>query len=221
VNDIKAVIFDMDGLLLDSEKIAFVTFLEACREHGFEPDLKIYYQCIGTNDAKTEEILTNGLGRDFPYQAVSKLWVEKYHNRTLYRPVPVKEGALSLLHYLEGRGLKKVVVTSSHKKNAIIKLENTRMLHFFDFILGGDEISKGKPDPEMYLVACRKIKEAPASCLALEDSDNGVRSAFGAGLEVIQVPDLKEPSEEVKALGHTIVKSLVEVEDIFKRLDRA
>jgi len=92
------------------------------------------------------------------------------------------------------------------------------ILHLFDFILGGDKVTNPKPHPEIYLNACRKLNEEPVKCLALEDSDNGVRSALGAGLMVIQVPDLVPPSGEVEASGHLIVESLAEVESMIWRL---
>jgi HAD superfamily hydrolase (TIGR01509 family) len=210
VKNLKAVIFDMDGLLLDTERIALSTFIEACRECHFEPDLEIYRQCIGTTYARTAEILISGYGKNFPIDAVSSLWERKFDTETLDKPVPLKEGALNLLQYLEYIGIKKAVVTSTNQANALRRLANAGILKFFRFVLGGDQIAKGKPDPEIYLTACQKLAEDPAMCLALEDSDNGDRSAVEVGLNVIQVPDLKEPSMEVKALGHKIVKSLAE-----------
>ncbi len=110
--------------------------------------------------------------------------------------------------------IKRAVVTSSCHADAARKLSNCGILNFFDFVLGGDQISRGKPDPEIYLTACLKLNENPSTCLALEDSDNGVRSAHSAGLTGIQIPDLKEPSKEIKALGHRILNSLTEVEKL-------
>ena len=217
LNDFDAVIFDMDGLLLDSESIALTTFIEACRECGYQPDdLEPYYRCIGTNWPNATEILISGYGADFPFDAISKIWGEKYHRETLTKPVPLKEGVLKLLQYLEQEGVKRAVVTSSRKENSLIKLTNAEILHFFEFVLGGNEIANGKPHPEMYLTAAEKLNAAPDKCLAIEDSDNGVLAAFNAGMTVIQVPDLKQPSAEVKALGHIIAASLVEVEAMLK-----
>ena len=205
----------MDGLLLDTETIALETFIAACREHHFEPDLKVYYRCIGSNAARTKDILVNGYGPDFPYAAVTEFWRRLYDEETR-KPIPLKSGVLSLLEYLELKPVKKAVVTSSRQSNALKKLTNVKILQFFDFVLGGDQIIKGKPDPEMYLTACQKLDVKPGKCLALEDSENGVLSALRAGLIVVQIPDLIEPSEEVKALGQTIVSSLVDVETLLK-----
>ncbi|MFC1988858.1 HAD family hydrolase [Chloroflexota bacterium] len=207
----KAVIFDMDGLLIDSEKIALSMFVEACRENNFEPDINVYNRCIGGNRSRTREILLEGYGHDFPFEAIDELWRKKMAEESLNKPVPLKIGALPLLHDLEKAAVKKAVVTSTRQESALRILNNAQILHFFDFVLGGDQVSQGKPNPEIYLTACRKLGEEPANCLALEDSDNGVIAAFDAGLIVIQVPDLIEPSEKIKALGHKIVKSLKEV----------
>jgi HAD superfamily hydrolase (TIGR01509 family) len=217
LNNFDAVIFDMDGLLLDSETIALATFIEACRELGFEPsDMGPYFRCIGTNWDTTREILIEGYGDDFPLDAISQIWGEKYHRETLTKPVTKKEGALKLLQYLEGEVVKKAIVTSTRKENALIKLTNAELLNFFTFVLGGDEITNGKPHPEMYLTAAEKLGAAPAACLAIEDSDNGVLAAFNAGMVVIQVPDLKQPSDEIRALGHIIAASLIDVEGMLR-----
>jgi len=217
LNNFDAVIFDMDGLLLDSETIALATFIEACREIGFEPsNMGPYFRCIGTNWATTREILIEGYGDDFPLDAISQIWGEKYHRETLTKPVTKKEGALKLLQYLEGEVVKKAIVTSTRKENALIKLTNAELLNFFTFVLGGDEITSGKPHPEIYLTAAEKLGVAPAACLAIEDSDNGVLAAFNAGMVVIQVPDLKQPSDEIRALGHIIAASLIDVEGMLR-----
>ncbi len=120
------------------------------------------------------------------------------------------------MQFLTQAGLKKAVITSTRTNIAKRNLSKAQLLPFFDFILGGDLISNGKPHPEIYLQGCQKFNEKPADCLALEDSDIGVFSAYNAGMRVIQVPDILEPSEEVKYLGHKIVRSLAEVEEIIK-----
>jgi HAD superfamily hydrolase (TIGR01509 family) len=207
----KAVIFDMDGLLLDTERIALDAFVASCRECNFEPDIGVYTRCIGTTSHMTREILTTGYGPGFPFETISGIWKKRYLEEVLTKPVPLKPGVLALLKQLDKLGVKKAVVTSTERELAKIKLTNAGIEHFFLFILGRDQVSQGKPNPEIYLTACRMLNEAPSDCLALEDSENGVLAAHSAGLTVIQVPDLVKPSEKIIALGHRIVNSLEEV----------
>jgi HAD superfamily hydrolase (TIGR01509 family) len=216
LKDIKAVIFDMDGLLLDTERVALETFLAACRENSFEPDLTIYYRCIGTTSVKTKGILTEGYGPDFPYQAVTTRWREKFNYEVFESGVPLKPGGLELLRFLEANQVRRAVVTSTNQTAAVKALRKAAIYDYFEFVLGGDQIADGKPHPAIYQKACIKLALPPQYCLALEDSDNGVRSASTAGLQVIQVKDLLEPAAEVRALGHHLVNSLTEVQDWLK-----
>ena len=210
----------MDGLLLETERIALATFISTCKEFGFDPDLQVYYQCIGTTSLVTKIILKDGYGDSLPADAIIQSWNRKFLEETSNKPIPLKAGALNLLKYLEKERVKKVVVTSTRQESARKWLGNAEILHFFDFVLGGDQVLNGKPHPEIYLSACHRMNEEPPDCLALEDSDNGVLSAYKAGLVVIQIPDLVQPSINVRGLGHRIVKSLDEVETLLRRNDR-
>ena len=207
-----AVVFDMDGLLLDTETIALNAFVDACREQGLNPDLAIYHKCIGTTYARTRQILQEGYGPDFPYEVISQLWNQKFTYQVENFPIPIKEGVVELLEFLEKAGIKRAIVTSTRRPTALKMLGNAGILNYFEFVIGGDQITHGKPHPEIYLTACQRLGEKPSDCLALEDSENGVRSALAAGLTVIQIPDLVQPSAEVKGLGHLILKSLTDVQ---------
>ncbi len=212
--DIKAVVFDMDGLLLDSERVALATFVESCRVNGFQPDVTVYYQCIGSNEARTSQILQAAYGSGFPFEQVNTLWHALYEHEANLHPFPLKSGAAELLSLLEFRNISCACATSTRRLSAERKLANAGIFKFFKHIIGGDEITKCKPDPEIYLKACERLHCHPEHCLALEDSENGVLAAYYAGMQVIQVPDLVVPSDQVRALGHRIVNSLLEVRDL-------
>jgi HAD superfamily hydrolase (TIGR01509 family) len=201
----------MDGLLLDTERIALDAFEIACRAHGVVVEKDIYYLCIGSNGAGTREILERELGPDFPYGPISKDWMELYHQRVSTQAVGVKDGALALLELVRGRRLPVALATSTHTTLATTKLRLAGLDGYFSAIIGGDVVARGKPDPEPYLAATRALGHAPGTCWAIEDSDNGVRSAHAAGLFVLQVPDLVPPSPAVRGLGHVIVNSLYDV----------
>jgi HAD superfamily hydrolase (TIGR01509 family) len=206
-----AVIFDMDGLLLDTERIALEYFVKACRAFDFEPDIDVYVRCIGTNSAATRVILTEGYGPEFPYEAVQEVWTQNYQKAVRENPIPMKPGAEDLLNHFKQNDIRLAVATSTKYETAVHKLKNAGVLHFFEKIIGGDQVENSKPHPEIYLQVSTFLGANPADCLALEDSDNGVLSAYRAGMQVVQIPDLREPSDEVRNLGHPILPSLDEV----------
>ena len=211
----------MDGLILDTEAIAEFTFVQTCQENGFKPNMSIFYKCIGVDCEATQRIMSEGYGSAFPLEPFFEVWKKKMHAEMTEKPIPLKAGALSLLKYLETRHFKMALVTSTRTEAARRELGNVNLARFFNLILGGDQVLKSKPNPEIYMTACDKLGEATANCLALEDSEAGVLAAFHAGLSVIQVPDLVPPSAELKALGHTIIGSLAEVENMFRTSNHA
>jgi len=214
----KAVFFDMDGLLLDTERIALKTFAESCKILNIEYDVSIYCQCIGTNNEKTREILVKNFGPEFSYDDFTELWFKKFKEETIDRPVSLKDGVGKLLEKLKSTSIPLAVATSTAYDEAVNKLKNVNLLDYFRFVIAGDQIKKCKPDPEIYLKAAKKIGAYPSQCLALEDSENGVKSAVSSGMTVIQVPDLVQPSKEILALDHLIFESLDDVCDKFDNL---
>jgi HAD superfamily hydrolase (TIGR01509 family) len=207
----QALVFDMDGLLLDTERIALDTFQVACRAHGVDVDNEIYYLCIGSNNAGTREILQRALGPGFPYERISKDWMELYLRRVSTQAVDLKPGARELLELVRRRRLPAALATSTHTALATTKLQLAGLDGYFSAVIGGDAVTHGKPHPEPYLAATRALGHRPGACWAIEDSDNGVRAAHAAGLFVLQVPDLVQPSDAVRDLGHVIVSSLYDV----------
>jgi len=205
------VVFDMDGLLLDTEKVALACFEETWRAFNYKPDLELYTRCIGTTSSRTREILTEGYGPDFPYETIRERWNQRYEEILTKCPIPVKPGAVGLLGFLHQSRCRIALATSTEHGSAVSKLRKTGLHRFFSVIVGGDQVENGKPDPDIYLRACNLLDVAPARSLALEDSDNGVLSAYRAGLAVIQIPDLKAPAREIRDLGHVIVACLDDV----------
>ena len=207
----EGVLCDMDGLLLDSERLARTAFTRACRELGWVADMEAYHRCIGSTYQHTEDILREAYGPDFPYKDIDRRWSSHYHARLAEGPVPVKTGARELLTFLAGREVPVVLVTSTWRKTAEEKLAGAALLPYFASLVCGGETDRGKPAPDPYLAAAGRLGLDPGTCLALEDSASGVRSALSAGATVIQIPDLVEPAEEIRELGHRIVSSLDEV----------
>ena len=206
-----AVAFDMDGLLLDSERLYQTAFREACEAQGLPFDEASYLEIICTPDAEARTILRAAYGAAFPLEAVLHAAAERYRSRVEREPVPLKPGVRALLEVLAARNIPRAVVTSTARDFARHKLRLAGLLEAFAFVVGGDDTARNKPAPEPYLLACARFGLPPERCLALEDSENGVRSALAAGLRVVQIPDLKAPSADVLRLGHAVLGSLAEV----------
>lgn len=206
----------MDGLLLDSERLARDSFVQACTEVGWAPDLAVYDLCVGSTYEGTERILRTHFGADFPFEAVNERWGALYEARVLRQPVDLKSGALDLLVRLEELGIPRALATSTRRGIATAKLHNASLSEYFAHLVCGGETARGKPHPDPYLEAAGRLRVDPGLCWALEDSNNGVRAAHAAGLQVFQIPDLVPPSDEVRALGHIVVESLF---DVLKLLD--
>lgn len=208
----EAFIFDMDGLLFDTEKLCWICFKEICAEYGYDPDFEIYRKCIGRSAVEGNKLLEEGFRDHIPYGEVNLKWNDLYRSRLNNKDIPLKEGVLSFLENLEKKNIRMAVATSTETKLAIKKLENGSILRYFKTVTGGDSVKNSKPEPEIYIKAAGSIGCDPAKCIAFEDSENGVRSACSAGMTVIQIPDLIEPSEEIIKLGHTIVQSFNSIE---------
>lgn len=206
-----AIVFDMDGTLLDSERIAYETFQQACAQFGMTAQPQLYRRCIGTRGEQTREVLRAAFGPTLALDDFWTRWSDLYRIHAIEQPVPVKTGAIALLSALAAKNIPCAIATSTRRDAALHKLTNAGLLHFFAFVIGGDEVDESKPHPQIYREATRRLTIDPARAWAIEDSDAGVRAAHGAGLQVIQVPDLHPPEEAVAALGHCIVTSLDDV----------
>lgn len=207
-----AAIFDMDGLLIDSERIALLTFEQVCEAFGLEVQKGIYERCIGTNSRRTREILFEGYGADFPYKEFYSAWSKRYVAQAVDQPVAVLDGVVELLSKLRDQNMPLAVATSTRYETALQKLKFAQLLDFFNVVVGGDQVEQSKPAPQIYLRAAQLLNISASNCIAFEDSDNGVRAAVAAGMTVVQVPGLVTPSEEVLSLGHHVVASLLEVD---------
>ena len=208
-----AAIFDMDGLLLDTERIALLAFLEACEHFGIGAQTEVFTRCLGTNEALGMAILEAGLEGKADHLEFRRVWESRYVASITSRPVPLKDGASELLEHLAALSMPLAVATSSNTPRARQKLRDAGILDRFAAVVGGDQVPRSKPDPDIYLKAAAILGVAPAMCLALEDSENGVRAALSSGMTVIQIPDLVEPAPHVREFGHIILRSLRDVAD--------
>ncbi len=211
MNNFEAIIFDMDGLLLDSERIGLVTFQQTCQQFELGDKTELFIQCIGTNSESTKKILSEGLGHEVDFTEFWSICRARYHAETKTKAIPLKEGVVDLLESITSLQIPIAVATSTHTEFAFQKLENAGIKNYFNTVIGGEQVNNSKPLPDIFLKAVDKLQVDAGKCLALEDSENGVKSALAAGLTVIQIPDLVKPSKSLNPIKHIVLNSLTEV----------
>jgi len=201
----------MDGLLLDTERLASVAFGRACAALSLASDDFAYDRLIGLKLSDAAPLLQAWLAETgtVSLDVFRRAWDGAYHD-ILAEGIPVKAGADSLLSHLRDCGMPCAVATSTTSRLAYRKLEQAGLAAYLAVIVGGDQVKAGKPAPDIYLRAASEVAADPLSCLAFEDSDNGVRAALAAGMTVVQVPDMVPPGPALRALGHDIEVSLLQ-----------
>lgn len=202
------VIFDMDGLLLDTEKVCLDCFVETRRAYDLSASPEVFLRTVGLRGKESDQIIIESLNGEVGFKDFSREW-DRRIAASLKHDIPVKAGALKLLKKLKQKGHPMAVATSTRTDTARKHLEKADLLGFFDIVVGGDQVKKGKPDPEVYLKAASRIGYPATSCYAFEDSETGVKAAHASGAKTIQIPDLIEPSSNLKSLGHLIAPSLL------------
>jgi HAD superfamily hydrolase (TIGR01509 family) len=200
----------MDGLMLDTEALAKKAWQEAGRVTGFPIDDELFRSMIGRGKRDCAAHLRHVLGPEFDFETLYRLCAEYDEAHIARHGVPLKPGIGELLEELSARRLPLAVATSTRQAKARQRLEQAGLLRYFQALVGGDEIAAGKPAPDIYLEAVRRLAVDPARTFALEDSFAGVRAAHAAGLNVIMVPDLLAPTDEIAALAYRVVPSLRE-----------
>ncbi|MCR8956754.1 HAD family phosphatase [Variovorax sp. S2] len=207
-----AAIFDMDGLLIDSERPIMAAWIEAARTLDIELSHAQYLQCVGLAMGESKQILAALLGGAAAYQhAASQVTAALRLQRADgdLRPLfPIKPGAAELLTALRGLGTRCAVASSSTRGQIAACLGSLDVLHHFEAFAGGDEVARAKPDPALYLLAAERLGVDPAECVAFEDSENGAKAALAAGLRVVIVPDLKHPPESIIGQAFHVLDSL-------------
>ncbi len=214
---IEAVVFDMDGVLIDSEGLYRQHALETARDLGFVMSEELHLSTVGLPGPAGEEVIRAALGESFPFEEFDHVWRSRVA-AALMVEVPVKPGVRELLAVLEKHDIPVAVATSSNAQAAEHHLSRADLIAHFSAIVSGDDVDNGKPHPEPFLLAAERLEVEPENCLALEDSYNGVRSAHGAGMQTIMVPDLLPPTREMQALAIAVLDNLHPVRERFEEL---
>jgi HAD superfamily hydrolase (TIGR01509 family) len=205
-----AVVFDMDGLLFDTETLYQEAALIAAAEGGHDLAGNVFRRMIGLPWLESRLMLLKHFGEAFPVEEFVTVWVAHFERIAATR-LALKPGVVELLDTLDELRLPRAIATSSGHHTVQHHLAAHGLTGRFDAVVGAGDYAAGKPAPDPYLRAAEQLGAEPRSCLALEDSHNGVRSASTAGMMTIMVPDLLEPTEEVRGLCHLVVPDLHEV----------
>ncbi len=215
--DIRGVIFDMDGLLLDSERVALATVAAAAAELGLEWRYEVGLAMVGLNAHDGPLVIRRHLGDDYPTAALYEAFGRIYETAILEGRIPVKGGAAELFDQLDRLALGRVVATSTRRSRAEPKLAAVGLLPRVHGMVCGDEVERGKPAPDIFLAAAARLGVPVEHCLVLEDSNAGVRGALAAGARVVMVPDLLQPADDVRAAGVPLAASLHDLARFFAR----
>lgn len=210
-----AVIFDMDGTMIDTEKIKESGWKYAGECQNIIIDDKILSEMRGTNKEYCKEFINKKL-KNINFVKLyndRNEFIEKYINTN---GIKMKKGLMEILQFLKSNNYKIAVASSSEEETIRRYLTKIKILDFFDIIVAGDMIENGKPNPEIYLKAVELLNVSKEQCIGIEDSNSGILSVYRAGLKPIMIPDLEQPTEEVKNILYAKLNSLVEVKEILQ-----
>ena len=208
---IKAVIFDVDGTLLDTERIYMKAWKEAAAEAGFVMPDSVLQKTRAVNTKDAARIFEEEIGNGFSYQAVRPIRV-RIAEEIIRRESPIlKPGVLELLAFLEEKGIRLAVASSTNQQGTREHLAESRILHRFEVVVGGDMVTNGKPHPDIFLKAAEALGTAPEACIVVEDSPAGIRAAYAAGMKAVLVPDQATITQEIIDMADVVLNSLLEM----------
>lgn len=195
---IKAILFDMDGLMVDTEPIYQEAWSEAAEEMGFSLSKEFFRQSQGRTNTDSEKILEEILDGELDNVEFRERWKEKWFHIAEIEGINIKNGLVELLEWLKEKDIPFALATSSNQALMNLCLEITGLGKYFRTTVYGQEVSKGKPEPDIYLKAAQRINTPPHNCLVLEDSVAGAQAGLAAGMQVIMIPDQTQPSDELR-----------------------
>ena len=213
---ISAVIFDMDGVIFDSERLVIECWKVVAEKYGIENIEEACFECLGINAALTKELMKKRYGETFPYDVYKKEMSAIFHSRAAGGKLPQKKGIKELLTFLKENQIPTAVASSTRREVVMRELEEGGLLPYFDRVICGDMVERSKPEPDIFLKACESLSIDATEAYAIEDSYNGIRAAFRAGMKPIMVPDLLPENEEMRKLAEVVLADLLEVKEYLR-----
>lgn len=208
---VKAVIFDMDGLMFDTERIYNFAWKHAAGLQEIDISEETLLKIKGSSKAITEKILREDIKKPFDMNKMRQDRDKYTWSHIEKNGLPVKSGLIELLEFLKSNNIKTALATSTKQETASKYLELSQTKKYFDELIFGDMVERGKPNPDIFILACEKIDENTGDCLVLEDSRNGINAGYRAGCKVIMIPDLIKPNQEDKEIVDMVLEDLSKV----------
>lgn len=215
---IRLAVFDMDGLIFDSEREFMKELMAVMAEYGYKLTEEIYKSTIGLTGRSLIEKMRSNYGEDYPFKEISKKARERVSKTALDGKMKIKPGIKELLEFLNEKNIVCTVASSSSAEYVSEYLSVSGLRKYFNTITGGDEVECSKPEPDIFLKACEKEGFSEKTAVILEDSPNGVTAGFRAGIFVICIPDLVTPAQELTARAGVAVKDAYEAKNIIKMM---
>lgn len=196
IDKIKAIIFDMDGVIFDTEMIYLKVWSGVFEKYGYKMTKEIYALVLGTGRENVKKVFLSRFGNKLP---IDNMYIEKDKNlaKEIEKGVPLKDGVYEILTYLRENDFKIALATSAISKRAFKQLKQANIESFFNAVVCRDEVRETKPNPDIFLKAADKLRVKPEQCIVIEDSSAGIEAAFNAGMIPIHVVDLKEADEKI------------------------
>lgn len=215
---IKAVVFDMDGVIFDSEKLYRKHWMISAKEYGLDEEIMktLLDKIAGATKERNEKLMKDHFGQDFDYMAFRESTMNRMDKDIDENGVELKPGVRELFNYLKGHGYMIGLATSTVKERAERNLKRAGLISYFDGIMYGGIVTNGKPAPDIYEHACQLLGVPVSEAIGVEDSINGIISSHAAGLYTIMVVDLIQPNDEVRAIADQIYDSLFEVKELLE-----
>lgn len=215
---IKGAIFDMDGLMLDTEKLLVHFWKESARSYGYDMTDENVFEIRSLSRKYSIPLLKGIFGDDFPFNEVRNRRITLMNEYIDTYGFDVKKGLFELLDFLKENNYLIAVATATDRERAEHYLKKIDAYKYFNAVICGDMVKNGKPEPDIYITASCELGLMPEECVAFEDSPNGIKSAYSAGCKVIMIPDLTQPDDIVKTMLNGVYESLDKAVDFFREV---
>ncbi len=212
----RSIIFDMDGVLFDTESMSIPAWEKAGQKFGITGLGALSVECTGTNAVRCKEIITGHFDHPIPYEEIRQEKSRLMHESFRQNGMPVKAGVFELMHWLQENNYRIGLATSTSEASASAELAMCGLDRFLDTAVYGDNLKRSKPAPDIFLMCAERLQVVPADTWVIEDSYNGIRAAHAAGMRPIMVPDMLPPTEEMEKLAVQICQDLQEVQCYLK-----